>query len=201
MLPAAASAGLADAVDAFCERIGFSPAQTVRVFDAARAHRLPVKLHADQLSDLGGARLAAQYRTLSADHLEHATDHSVRAMADAGTAAVPLPGAFYFLRETQMPPIAGLRQHKVPIAIATDCNPGTSPCTSPLLMLNRPTRSAPTPVSRAPGPSTSDLDQWVAVWSCLPPGVDTRDMVRPIVVGSSLRAKSPSETMPTSRLA
>lgn len=136
ILPAAADAKLADAVDAFCERIGFSPAQTARVFDAARTRRLPVKLHADQLSDLGGGRLAAEYRALSADHLEHATEASVRAMADAGTVAVLLPGAFYFLRETRLPPIASLRQHKVPIAIATDCNPGTSPCTSLLLMLN-----------------------------------------------------------------
>jgi len=136
MLPAVAGAQLADAVDAFCERIGFSPAQTTRVFESAKAHRLPVKLHADQLSDLGGGRLAAEYRALSADHLEHATESSVRAMAEAGTAAVLLPGAFYFLRETRLPPITSLRQHKVPIAIATDCNPGTSPCTSLLLMLN-----------------------------------------------------------------
>jgi imidazolonepropionase len=136
MLPAAAGANLADAVDAFCEGIGFSPAQTARVFDAAKAHRLPVKLHADQLSNLGGGRLAAEYGALSADHLEHATEASVQAMAESGTAAVLLPGAFYFLRETRLPPIASLRQHGVPIAIATDCNPGTSPCTSLLLMLN-----------------------------------------------------------------
>jgi imidazolonepropionase len=136
MLPAVADAKLADAVDAFCERIGFTPAQTARVFDAARKHRLPVKLHADQLSDLGGGRLAAEYRGLSADHLEHASEASVRAMAEAGVAAVLLPGAFYFLRETQLPPIASLRRHGVPMAIATDCNPGTSPCTSLLLMLN-----------------------------------------------------------------
>lgn len=136
MLPAAADAKLVDAVDAFCERIGFSPAQTARVFDAARARGLPVKLHADQLSDLGGARLAAEYRALSADHLEYATEGSVRAMADAGTGAVLLPGAFYFLGETRLPPVASLRQHDVPMAIATDCNPGTSPCTSLLLMLN-----------------------------------------------------------------
>jgi imidazolonepropionase len=136
MLPAVADAKLADAVDAFCERIGFTPAQTARVFDAAGKHRLPVKLHADQLSDLGGGRLAAEYRGLSADHLEHASEASVRAMAEAGVAAVLLPGAFYFLRETQLPPIASLRRHGVPMAIATDCNPGTSPCTSLLLMLN-----------------------------------------------------------------
>lgn len=136
MLPAVADAKLADAVDAFCERIGFTPAQTARVFDAAGKLRLPVKLHADQLSDLGGGRLAAEYRGLSADHLEHTSEASVRAMAEAGVAAVLLPGAFYFLRETQLPPIASLRRHGVPIAIATDCNPGTSPCTSLLLMLN-----------------------------------------------------------------
>jgi len=136
MLPAVALAELADAVDAFCERIGFTPAQTARVFDAAKAHRLPVKLHADQLSDLGGGRLAADYRCLSADHLEFASADSVRAMARAATVAVLLPGAFYFTRETQLPPIASFRQHKVPMAIATDCNPGTSPCTSLLLMLN-----------------------------------------------------------------
>jgi imidazolonepropionase len=136
MLPAAADAKLADAVDAFCERIAFTPAQTARVFDAARKHRLPVKLHADQLSDQGGGRLAAEYRALSADHLEYASAASVQAMAGSGTAAVVLPGAFYFLRETRLPPIASLRQHGVPIAIATDCNPGTSPCTSLLLMLN-----------------------------------------------------------------
>jgi imidazolonepropionase len=136
MLPAAVAAKLADAVDAFCERIAFTPAQTACVFDAAKKHRLPVKLHADQLSDQGGGRLVADYRGLSADHLEYASVGSVRAMAEAGTAAVVLPGAFYFLREARLPPIASLRQHGVPIAIATDCNPGTSPCTSLLLMLN-----------------------------------------------------------------
>jgi imidazolonepropionase len=136
MLPAAADAKLADAVDAFCERIAFTTAQTARVFDAAKKHRLPVKLHADQLSDQGGGRLAAEYRGLSADHLEYASAESVRAMAESGTAAVVLPGAFYFLRETRLPPIASLRQHGIPIAIATDCNPGTSPCTSLLLILN-----------------------------------------------------------------
>jgi imidazolonepropionase len=136
MLPAAADAKLADAVDAFCERIAFTPAQTARVFEAAKRHRLPVKLHADQLSDQGGGRLAAEYRALSADHLEFASAASVKALADAGTVAVVLPGAFYFLRETRLPPIASLREHGVPIAIATDCNPGTSPCTSLLLMLN-----------------------------------------------------------------
>jgi imidazolonepropionase len=136
MLPAVADAKLADAVDAFCENIGFTAMQTARVFDAARRFGLPVKLHADQLSDLGGAQLAARYRALSADHLEYTSVDSVRAMAKAGTIAVLLPGAFYFLRDVQQPPVTMLRHHDVPMAIATDCNPGTSPCTSLLLMLN-----------------------------------------------------------------
>jgi len=136
MLPAIHKAGLADAVDAFCEGIGFSPAQTARVFAKARSLGLPVKLHADQLSDLGGAGLAAQHGALSADHLEYSSRASVEAMARAGTVAVLLPGAYYFLRETKLPPIAALREQGVPMALATDCNPGTSPCTSLLLMLN-----------------------------------------------------------------
>jgi imidazolonepropionase len=136
MIPAIAAAGLADAVDAFCEGIGFSPAQTERVFVAARAHDLPVKLHAEQLSALSGAALAARYEALSADHLEHADGSDVIAMARAGTVAVLLPGAYYFMRETMLPPIALLRKHGVPIALATDCNPGTSPLTSILLVLN-----------------------------------------------------------------
>jgi imidazolonepropionase len=135
-IPAAARAGLADAVDAFCETIGFTAEQTRRVFTAARDHGLPVKLHADQLSDGGGAALAADFRALSADHLEYTSESGVAAMAGAGTVAVLLPGAFYALRETQVPPVASLRAGGVPIAIATDCNPGTSPVTSLLLMLN-----------------------------------------------------------------
>ncbi len=135
-IPAAAGAGLADAVDAFCETIGFTAAQTRRVFIAAREQRLPVKLHADQLSDGGGAALAAEFGALSADHLEYTSDAGVAAMARAGTVAVLLPGAFYALRETRVPPVAQLRAAGVPIAIATDCNPGTSPVTSMLLMLN-----------------------------------------------------------------
>jgi len=131
-----AQAGLADAVDAFCESIGFSPAQTRRVFEAARARGLPVKLHADQLSDLDGARLAADAHALSADHLEYTNDAGIEAMARAGTVAVLLPGAFYALRETKHPPVAALRRAGVPIAIATDCNPGTSPVTSLVLMVN-----------------------------------------------------------------
>jgi len=135
-LPAAAEAGLADAVDAFCESIAFSPVQTARVFDKAKALGLPVKLHADQLSDLGGAALAAQYGALSADHLEFTGEAGVSAMAEAGTLAVLLPGAFYTLRETRLPPLDLLRRHGVPIAIATDSNPGSAPVTSILLMLN-----------------------------------------------------------------
>ena len=128
--------GLVDAVDAFCERIGFSLAQTARIFDAARALGLPVKLHAEQLSDSGGAQMAASYGALSCDHLEWLSERGAAAMAQAGTVAVLLPGAFYFLRETKLPPIDLLRQHQVPMALSTDCNPGSSPCTSLLLMLN-----------------------------------------------------------------
>ncbi|MFC3676335.1 imidazolonepropionase [Ferrovibrio xuzhouensis] len=136
IIPAAAEAGLADAVDAFCEGIGFTPAQTKRVFAAAQRHGLPVKLHAEQLSNLGGAALAASFGALSADHLEYLDEAGVQAMATAGTVAVLLPGAFYVLRETKLPPIDLLRRHGVPIAISTDCNPGTSPVTSLLLMLS-----------------------------------------------------------------
>lgn len=136
ILPALATEGLVDAVDAFCERIAFSSGQTARVFDAARALGLPVKLHADQLSDGGGANLAARYGALSADHLEHTPEDGVRAMAAAGTVAVLLPGAFYLLRETKLPPVELFRRHGVPMAVATDCNPGTSPTVSLLLMLN-----------------------------------------------------------------
>ena len=136
MIPAIAAEGLADAVDAFCEVIGFSPTQTERVFKAARAHGLPVKLHAEQLSNLGGAALAARHGALSADHLEHLDDVGVAAMKAAGTTAVLLPGAFYFTRETKPPPVDALRAAGVPIALATDCNPGTSPLTSLLLAMN-----------------------------------------------------------------
>jgi imidazolonepropionase len=134
MIPAAAP--LATAADAFCEGIGFSPAQCQRVFAAAHAHGLAVKLHAEQLSALGGSALAARHGALSADHLEYATDDDVRAMAAAGTVAVLLPGAYYFMRETKLPPIAAMRRHGARIALATDNNPGTSPTTSLLLMLN-----------------------------------------------------------------
>ena len=136
MLPAAAEAGLVDAVDAFCEGIGFSPEQVERVFQAARARGLPVKLHAEQLSNLRGAVLAADYDALSVDHLEFLDPADVPQLAAHGTVAVLLPGAFYCLRETQLPPIDALRQHGVPMAIASDCNPGSSPVTSLLLMLS-----------------------------------------------------------------
>ncbi|WP_127959567.1 imidazolonepropionase [Serratia microhaemolytica] len=136
IIPAVASAGLADAVDAFCEHLAFSPVQVERVFNAAQQAQLPVKLHAEQLSALGGSSLAARYRALSADHLEYVNEKDVIAMASAGTVAVLLPGAYYLLRETQCPPIELFRQHGVPIAIASDANPGTSPALSLRLMLN-----------------------------------------------------------------
>ena len=136
MIPAIARERLADAVDAFCENIAFSPLQTARVFAAAQAAGLPVKLHADQLSNLHGARLAAEHDALSADHLEYTDQDGVAAMARSGTVAVLLPGAFYVLREKQVPPVDELRAQRVPIAIATDCNPGTSPITSLLVVMN-----------------------------------------------------------------
>ncbi|MCS3927958.1 imidazolonepropionase [Bradyrhizobium elkanii] len=136
MLPAVAKAGLADAVDAFMEGIAFSAEQTARVFETARGLGLPVKLHADQLSNLGGAALAAKFSALSADHLEHTDEAGAATMAKAGTVAVLLPGAFYFIRETQKPPIEAFRKHGVHIALATDCNPGSSPLTSLLLTMN-----------------------------------------------------------------
>ncbi len=136
IIPAVAQAGLADAVDGFCESIGFTPAQIERVFQTARAHSLPVKLHAEQLSNSHGAALAARYSAFSADHLEHLDEAGIAAMASAGTVAVVLPGAYYFTRETLPPPIAKLRAAGVPLALATDCNPGTSPLTSLLLAMN-----------------------------------------------------------------
>lgn len=135
-LPRLHAEGLVDAVDAFCEGIGFTPAQTRRVFEAARALELPVKLHADQLSDLGGAALTAEFGGLSADHVEYTDDAAVRAMAAAGTVAVLLPGAFHCLRETQRPPIDAFRAHGVPMAVATDCNPGTAPLLSMRLAMS-----------------------------------------------------------------
>ena len=133
-LPELHKQGLVDAVDAFCEHIGFSPAQTRRVFAAAQALGLPVKLHAEQLSDQGGAALAASFGALSCDHLEHLSAEGITAMQAAGTVAVLLPGAYYFLRETKLPPIAALRSAGVPMAVSTDHNPGTSPGLSLLLM-------------------------------------------------------------------
>ena len=136
MLPALHAEGLVDAVDVFCENIGFTLAQSERVFETAARLGLPVKMHAEQLSNLGGTRLAARYGALSTDHLEYLNETDIAAMMLSGTVAVLLPGAFYFLREKQLPPIELLRNHGVPIAIATDSNPGTSPVTSLLLMLN-----------------------------------------------------------------
>jgi imidazolonepropionase len=135
-LPGQLGQGLVDAVDAFCDHIAFTPAQTERVFQTAQRLGLPVKLHAEQLSDQGGAALAARYGALSCDHLEHLSAEGVLAMQGAGTVAVLLPGAFYFLRETRVPPLQALREAGVPVAIATDHNPGSSPTLSLLLMLN-----------------------------------------------------------------
>ena len=135
-IPEVVRLGLADAVDAFCERIAFSPDEVGRVFETARKYGLPVKLHADQLSDLDGAALAARFHALSADHLEWTNEDGIAAMARENVTAVLLPGAFYFLRETRPPPVNLLRRHGVPIAVASDCNPGTSPLTSLLLAMN-----------------------------------------------------------------
>ncbi|MFE1597571.1 imidazolonepropionase [Methylobacterium sp. ID0610] len=181
MLPAIAREGLADAVDAFCEGIAFSPAQTARVFEAARALGLPVKLHADQLSNLGGAALAARFGALSADHLEYTDEAGAAAMARAGTVAVLLPGAFYFIRETKLPPVDLFRRHGTRIALATDCNPGTSPLTSLLLCLNMGatlfrltveeclagvTREAARALGRLPECGTLEPGKWcdLAIW-------------------------------------
>ena len=136
MIPALAAEGLIDVVDAFCENIGFSPEQTRRVFEAARARGLPVKLHAEQLSNQNGAALAAEYGALSADHLEYLDEAGITAMVRAGVVATLLPGAYYFVRETRLPPVEALRAAGVPMALATDCNPGTSPLTSLLLTMN-----------------------------------------------------------------
>ena len=182
ILPAVANEGLADSVDAFCEGIGFSPEQVRRVFEAARALDLPVKLHAEQLSNLHGAALAAAFGALSADHLEHLDADGIAAMARAGTVAVLLPGAFYFTRETRAPPVASLRAAGVPLALATDCNPGTSPLTSPLLVMNLAatlfrltvpeclagvTREAARALGRAAEVGTLEPDKWcdLAVWN------------------------------------
>ncbi|QJB69930.1 imidazolonepropionase [Parasphingorhabdus halotolerans] len=136
MLPAIAAMGLIDAVDAFCENIAFSAVQLTRLFDAAHALGLPVKLHAEQLSDCGGSRMAASHGALSVDHLEYLDEADIPLLAKHGTVATLLPGAFYYLKETRLPPVAALRTAGVPMALATDCNPGSSPITSPLLILN-----------------------------------------------------------------
>jgi imidazolonepropionase len=136
MMPALAAQGLIDAVDVFCERIGFSLAETEQVFESARALGLPVKLHAEQLSDMGGAALAARYHALSCDHIEHLSAQGIAAMKEAGTVAVLLPGAYYTLRDTHLPPVQALREAGVPMAVSTDHNPGTSPALSLLLMAN-----------------------------------------------------------------
>jgi imidazolonepropionase len=136
MIPRAATAGLADAVDAFCEGIGFSPDECETVFEAAQAHGLPIRLHADQLSDLGGAALAARFHARSADHLEYTSEAGAQSMADADTVAVLLPGAFHFLQEPQKPPVATFRKAGVRLAVASDFNPGSSPVGSPLVTLN-----------------------------------------------------------------
>ncbi len=155
-LIAAHSEHLVDAVDAFCESIAFSPAQVDRLFTAARALGLPVKLHAEQLSDLNGAALAARHNALSADHLEYLSPEGIQAMASAGTTAVILPGAFYTLRETQMPPVAELRAAHIPMALATDCNPGSSPLTSlPLAMNMACTLFRMTPLEALQGTTTN----------------------------------------------
>ena len=136
VLPKVASENLATAVDAFCEKIAFTPAQTEKVFKAALAHGLRVKLHAEQLSDQGGASLAAKYNALSADHLEYLSEKGAQALAQSGTVAVLLPGAFYYLGESRTPPVDWLRRYRIPMAVSTDCNPGTSPIGSLLLMVN-----------------------------------------------------------------
>ena len=136
MIPAVAKAGLATSVDAYCEGIGFLPHEVERLFEAAANHGLAVKLHAEQLSNRGGAKMAARYEALSADHLEHIDEEGVAAMAEAGTVAVLIPGAYYALQETKKPPVGLFRTYRVPMAVATDCNPGTSPLLSPTLAMN-----------------------------------------------------------------
>jgi len=136
ILPAVAEAGLADSVDAFCETIAFQPSEVERLFEAAQRWNLPLRLHADQMSDLGGSHLAARWGALSADHVEYASEASIAAMAEAGTVAMLLPGAFYFVREHQLPPVALFRKHGVSMGLATDCNPGTSPLLTPTGVMN-----------------------------------------------------------------
>ena len=170
-LPRLHGEGLVDAVDAFCERIGFTRAQTRRVFEAARALGLPVKLHADQLSDGEGAALVAEFGGLSADHVEHTSAAGVRAMAAAGTVAVLLPGAFHVLRETKLPPIDAFRAHGVPMAVATDCNPGTSP----LLSLRQAMQLACTHFRLTP----AEALRGATVHAARALGLDDRGLLRP----------------------
>jgi cytosine/adenosine deaminase-related metal-dependent hydrolase len=163
MIPRAAREGLATAVDGFCERIAFNTAQIARVFEAAQRHGLGVKLHAEQLSDSGGARLAARFDALSADHLEYASKEGVAALAKAGTVAVLLPGAYYFLKEKRMPPVDLLRRHAVKMAVATDCNPGTSPSTSLPTMINMAcVLFGSRPRKRSPGRPAMPRPRWVS---------------------------------------
>ena len=186
-LPAVHGEGLADAVDGFCESIAFTPHQIRRVFEAARALGLPVKLHAEQLTNQGAAALAAEFGALSADHLEYLDEAGVAAMAQAGTVAVLLPGAFYFLRDTQVPPVDLLRRHGVPLAVATDCNPGSSPLSSLLLAMNMAatlfrltplealagvTRNAARALGLADEVGTLEVGKWcdLAVWDIERPG-------------------------------
>lgn len=186
IIPAASRNGLADAVDAFCESIAFSIEETARVFEAARSHRLPVKLHADQLTNGGGAALAARFGALSADHLEYTDEAGAAALGRAGSVAVMLPGAFYFIRETRVPPIEIFRRHGVAMAVATDCNPGTSPLTSPLLAMNMAatlfrmtveecllgvTRHAAAALGRSTEVGTIEPGKWcnLAIWNVAEP--------------------------------
>lgn len=136
MIPKIAEENLADAIDVFCEHIAFDLKQTEQIFQAAKKYHIPVKCHADQLSSMGAVPLAVKYQALSVDHLEHLSDHDIKFLCESQTVAVLLPGAFYFLRETKLPPVESLRKYKIPMAIATDCNPGTSPILSPLMILN-----------------------------------------------------------------
>ena len=166
MLPPIASEGLIDSVDAFCDNIGFSREETTRVFDTARKLGLPVRLHADQLANLHGAALAAKYGALSADHLERADEAGIAAMKASGTVAVLLPGAFYFIRETQLPPIEAIRRHGVPIAISTDCNPGSSPLTSLLLTMNMGATLFRLTVEECIAGTTREAAKALGMWDC-----------------------------------
>ena len=166
MLAPIASEGLIDSVDAFCDNIGFSREETTRVFETARKLGLPVRLHADQLANLHGAALAAKYGALSADHLERADEAGIAAMKASGTVAVLLPGAFYFIRETQLPPVETIRRHGVPIAISTDCNPGSSPLTSLLLTMNMGATLFRLTVEECIAGTTREAAKALGMWDC-----------------------------------